>query len=241
MTYLYFALAAIIAGLVQGTTGFGAGVVVMLVLPYLMPLPEAAGISGAMALGLCSLMTYRYRGYIRWNHVWIPSGAYVLAGIAAIYLAPGIDTVALKIVFAIFLIFLSSYFLLKKDGMTLKPTISTKLLVGTFSGLSDGFFGIGGPLMVVLYLSFSESRKEYMGTLQISFVIGRLLNFIFRLQQGVIEVRHVPYICFGIIMTALGLWLAHFVNQRVNVQIVRQATYLLIGISGLIALVTTLF
>lgn len=49
------------AGLIQTVTGFGSGVVIMLVLPLLMPLIEASTISNSITLFLCTSLAWQYR------------------------------------------------------------------------------------------------------------------------------------------------------------------------------------
>lgn len=240
MTYLYFALAAFIGGIVQGTTGFGAGVISMLVLPYLLSLPEAAGVSGAMAIWICGMIAYKYRQHIVWSNIWLTLASYLVTSLISIRLAPMIDTANLKLAFGVFLLVLSAYFLFVKDGLTLKPTLTTKLLVGVASGLSDGFFGIGGPLMVILYLALSKTREEYLATLQTTFTLVCVVNLIFRIQQGILQADHIPYIFLGAVAMTLALKIADRLNQKLNPDLLKQATYVLIGFSGLMTLVTTL-
>lgn len=240
MTYLYFALAALLGGLVQGVTGFGAGVISMLVLPYLLPLPEAAAVSGAVAIWICGLVAHKQRQHIVWSNIVVTLVAYLAASTTAIRIAPLLDTVSLKLAFGVFLLVLAGYFLLVKDGLTIRPNLATKLVVGVLSGLSDGFFGIGGPLMVLLYLAMAKSREEYQGTLQMTFFLVSLVNLTLRLQKGILEVAHLPYILLGLLTMTIGLQLAHRLNDRLNPTTLRQATYALIGFSGLTTILTTL-
>ena len=45
MVYLLIAVASFVGGVLQGVTGFGAGLVLMMALPMLYPVPTAAAIS----------------------------------------------------------------------------------------------------------------------------------------------------------------------------------------------------
>ena len=58
-------LAAVVAGIVQGVTGFGAGIVMMMILPSLFNnIPQSAGVSTAICSILCIQMAYMYRKHI---------------------------------------------------------------------------------------------------------------------------------------------------------------------------------
>ena len=43
-------LTAVLAGIVQGITGFGSGIVIMMILPMFFALPQSAGISTAICM-----------------------------------------------------------------------------------------------------------------------------------------------------------------------------------------------
>ena len=67
MVYVLLMIAALGSGIVQGVTGFGAGVLMMLVLANLFDLPQAAGLSGMIGLTLVSTMAFRYRSAINFR------------------------------------------------------------------------------------------------------------------------------------------------------------------------------
>lgn len=54
---------AVCAGLIQGVTGFGAGIVMMIFLPMIFPVVTSAGISQSICLVLTFMMFLRYRKY----------------------------------------------------------------------------------------------------------------------------------------------------------------------------------
>ena len=57
----YIFLPALAGGIIQGVTGFGAGVVMMMFLPLQYSVVQSAGISSAICMILCAAMVYRYR------------------------------------------------------------------------------------------------------------------------------------------------------------------------------------
>ena len=77
MMYAVIGLIALCAGILQGVTGFGAGIVMMMVLPGFFPLNQAAGVSCAIAIILSLFMFLRYRKYIRIKNVIWPAVLYV--------------------------------------------------------------------------------------------------------------------------------------------------------------------
>ncbi len=61
---LYVLIPALMAGLIQGTTGFGSGIVMMIFLPLQFSVLESSAISGVLGLSLCIAMVWRYRKYV---------------------------------------------------------------------------------------------------------------------------------------------------------------------------------
>ena len=59
MLYLILFAITVLAGLVQGVTGFGSCIVIMMVLPFYFPLAEAAGIAVATTLIMGVVMILR--------------------------------------------------------------------------------------------------------------------------------------------------------------------------------------
>ena len=94
--YLIVALAALISGVVQGSCGFGAGIILMIALPFYYPLSQAAGVSCIMNIALIAAMVLRYCKHINLRKVILPLLLYAAVATAAIRLAPYVDQALLK-------------------------------------------------------------------------------------------------------------------------------------------------
>ena len=82
--YLVCALAALLAGLVQGIAGFGSGPVQMMVYPLYWTIPAAAAVSVCVSVPLNLNMTITYLKEIRWKKVLVPILPYMAVCSAAI-------------------------------------------------------------------------------------------------------------------------------------------------------------
>ena len=102
---------AFLGGIVQGVTGFGAGIVMMMVLPMFFLIPQAAGISSTIGLMLCSLMAYRYRKSVNLKKAVIPSALFLVVSSCSAYFAMYVNQELIKKIFGAFLIALSIYFI----------------------------------------------------------------------------------------------------------------------------------
>ena len=72
LIWLVVALLSMVAGLIQTVTGFGAVVLMMLVLPYFFPIVDASTLSLTIALVLCIVLCWQYRKHIPFRTVLPP-------------------------------------------------------------------------------------------------------------------------------------------------------------------------
>lgn len=238
---IYLMLTAVIAGLVQGTTGFGLGIVMMLVLPFFLPLASSAAVTNFISLPLCLFLYLRYRKEVNHKLLILPTLFYIVGSSLAILLIPYINQYLLKIFFSLFLIRLSIYFLKFATTFQIRASLTTMIVTGVLSGICDGLFGIGGPLMVVFYLALVPTKEAYLGSIQGLFLLVGIYNIIFRIYRGIFTINLLQPSLFISVAVLLGMLIANRIVNRINHDLIRQLTYCFIGLSGVITLLTTLF
>lgn len=231
---------ALAGGLVQGVTGFGAGVVLMLVLPALLAVPQAAAVSGAVCVALTASMAWRYRSHVRPSAIAGPAALYVAASAAAITLTRGVDQGAMKVALGLFLVALAAYSLLTPGGEGRRVRGAAALACVVVSGVCDGAFGIGGPLMVLYYLSRTDGVEEYLGTIQGFFCATLVCATAFRLATGVVGAAQLPLAAAGALGVLAGAAVGARVVERLDADALRRATYAVIGLAGVVNVVSGL-
>ena len=236
--YITILLIAVIAGVVQGVTGFGAGIVMMMVLPMFFELlGTAAGVSTAICLVLIIMMVYNYREFVDFKKIIPPACLYVVVSSCVIVLSKYINQAIMKKVFGVFLVLLCVYYLFinkSNDRKQLHPVV--KVLFIVISAACDGLFGIGGPLMVIYFLSTTHSTHEYLGNIQAFFMINCIYNTCFRFYNGIIGLQHLPYFAIGWIGILTGGFVAGKVVDKLDTVLLQKLTYIMIGIAGIINL-----
>ncbi len=240
MLYLSIIFSCIIAGVIQGVSGFGAGIVFMSVVPFFLSLLSSAAISNVMGLVLNILMVYRYRHHIQKEHILIPSLFFIIGSTLSIYGSTYIDLSYLKILFGLFLIILAIYFYFFSEKTKIQANLLTMFLCGFISGVCDGLFGVGGPLMVLFFLALTTRKEDYLGTISTFFFIVCTFNLGLRIYRGLLTIDLLPYSLCAVLFVLIGLFLGNKIVDRVNDQKLKQITYLLIGISGMLTFVTSL-
>ena len=230
--------AAVLAGIVQGVTGFGSGIVLMMVLPMFFPLPQSAGLSTAICLFLNAMMVYTYRKHINFKKIIPPAMLYMIVCSITIRFSTAINQIVMKKIFGIFLIMLAVYYLfINKSNERKKLSFLTSLFCIIVSAVCDGLFGIGGPLMVLYFLSQTHHTHEYLGTIQTFFLMNCIYNTFFRIINGILLPEHLLYIGVGMVAIVIGGMIAKKLVDKMDGVLIRKLTYVMIGISGIVNLI----
>lgn len=226
-------LMAFLGGMVQGITGFGGGIVMMMVFPMLFPLTQAAGINGAILVFLNSTMVYVYRKHIKVKMV-LPVFLFsIVVSTITIKIAAGTSPLIIKKMFGAFLLMLSVYYLfIKKDGRPAPMNILVSLLFLTISAVCDGLFGICGPMLVIYFLARCEERYEYLANLTTSFLLLGGYNTCMRIYTGILQPAHFSVILCGAVAIIAGGLIAKKIADKLNAQLLTKAIYIMIAVSG---------
>lgn len=237
MIYVILIVLTFLAGLVQGVTGFGSCIVIMMVLPHYFPMAQAAGIAVATTLVMGVTMIVQYRKTVLVRQALLPSVLYLIVSSLVIHFSTQIDPAVMKKALGVFLILLSEYYLgfAKQDGNHRLPFAAAVFCI-VISAACDGLFGIGGPLMVLYFLSRTASLHEYLGTLQLFFLVNNVYNTGFRFYKGILRPEHLVYIAVGFVGIFLGAMVARRIVDKVKTPVLRKIVYCMIGISGAVNL-----
>lgn len=102
-------------------------------------------------------------------------------------------------------------------------------------------FGIGGPPMVVYYLSVLGNSKElYLATTQMYFCVGNIYNTAMRIYRGILTLDMLPLFIVGLAGMAAGKRIGLYILHRIDVPTMKKAVYIFLAISGVITLIRNL-
>ena len=134
--YLQIVLLAIGASFVERTTGFGFGIFIMTMLPFLMPsYGEATTLSGLLALTTTLIICVRMWKVITWKHLWPILITFIIVSAGPVFLLSRMEIRSLTKLLGIVLILISIYFLCLGGRIRIKPTVKNQIITGTLSGL----------------------------------------------------------------------------------------------------------
>lgn len=241
MAFAAITAASVIAGVIQSVTGFGSAIFLMLVVPYFFDMVASSAIASSIAMGLGLTLAWQFRKHIQWKVCALPAVVYTACGVAAINVLKGIDLEFLSLMFGVFLVLLSVYFLVLAPGMSVKDNWITASVCSGISGVTSGLFGIGGPLMALYFVSASRDKESYIGNIQFLFGATNIINFATRISRGIYTMDLIPITILGFIGINIGKMLGLKILNRLNLDVVKKGVYGFVGISGVLTVVQQIF
>lgn len=240
-TILEIFLLAVGASFVQRTTGFGFGIFIMTLLPFLMPsYGEATALSGLLALTTSAIGAWKYRDHITWKRLIPILSAFLVTSTVAICMLKGMRDNTLRGILGFVLIFVSLYFAFISKKIRFKTTLPYQLGAGSISGIMGGFFGMHGPPAVLYFIASEPSKEHYMGMIQTYFVITNAMMTIVRASNGFVTAAVWKNYIFCLGAVAIGSSMGAWAFSRIPGKKFPYVVYGYIGISGLIIALSSL-
>lgn len=244
MEYLIVCVLALIAGTVQSFTGFGAGAVIMAVLPYFYGITMSPGICQIICMGLVVTILIRRRRFIRVRQILVPAVIFTLSSVLAVYCVPSFDRRILTIVFGVFLIAVSLFSLLRFSDLKIRESVPNMIIASSVSGALSGLFGVGGPLMATYLVSVTDEYEMYLANMQMIFFISNIFTISARFLNGMVPHGVLPLCLAGIVFIIAGNFCGEFLLNTVSRKyadskaVVKKTVFILVGVSGILTILT---
>lgn len=234
---LILILFAFAASFLQRVSGFGFGILIMTVLPYIMgSYGEATALSGLLAMVTSGIVVAQSFRAIPWRKLLPILITFVVISWFAVLIVAHQPGELIHKILGVVLILASVWFFFFSDRVRLKPSVGVQVSLGTLSGLMGGLFGMQGPPAVVYFLSASRDKAEYAALSQAYFLIGNIIMSFFRWQHGFITLSVGRAWLVAIIAVLLGGWCGSRVFERLSPSAVRKVAYAYMAVSGVITL-----
>lgn len=235
-TYIVIFLAAAMAGVIQTVTGFGAAVFMMLIMPYYFDMVTAPAITSAITVGLSAALAWKFRRHIQWGNCLFPSVVYLVFSITSIHFAQKLDLEVLSLSFGVFLVLLAVYFMIFSDKIVVQANRKTAALCAMISGITSGFFGIGGPLMAIYFISAIKEKESYIGTIQFLFAFTNIVNLFARIAKDIFTIELLPVTLLGFVGITLGKKAGLQILDKIEPGRIKKLVYAFVAVSGILNL-----
>ncbi len=234
MIYIAVILSALVAGIIHSATGFGAGIFMMLFFPSLFGMISAPAVSSTVVMGLEAALAWKFRKYIDWKSCMLPTLVYMVLSWLTIQMVKTIDLDMLTVGYGVFLVALAIYFFVFSSRMKFQANWKSATVCAVISGVASGFFGIGGPLMAVYFVSATDSKERYVANLQFVFTVTSVTNLAARIANGIYTADLLPFTALGLVGILLGEGIGLKILNRLDANTTKRVVYAFVGLSGVI-------
>lgn len=228
---------ALLASFIQRVSGFGFGILIMTVLPFIMPsYAEATALSGMLALVNALVTAVRQYRYLSWKKLLPILITFIIISFFSVRMVAGASDHSLKRVLGAFLILVSIYFFFLSERIRLRPTLPMQLGMGGLSGVMGGFFAMQGPPAVIYFIASTDDKNEYIALTQWYFLVGNFSMTLFRAGNNFVTGTVLKSWLIGLPAVFIGLYLGGKVFDRIPVKILRKVIYAYMAVAGLLVL-----
>ena len=171
VSFLLMAIFIALGGFVQGTVGFGFGMVVMSLFPLLIAAQVAVPLAVTCALPIMAMLLWLHRKSVRFADVWL-LWIGVVAGIpVGTYLLQSLPAGLMRRLIGGLIVLTAIYMLVQrtKPGRRIHP--AWKCLAGALGGALSAAFAVGGPPVIFCMLAHGWSKDRFKGNFQL-YVVG---------------------------------------------------------------------
>ncbi len=106
---------------------------------------------------------------------------------------------------------------------------ATALVAGFFGGLA----GVWGPPILMYLMALDTPKKEQIRAQGISFLLGSIVLTFAHKSSGVLNAISIPFSAALIIPAIIGMYVGFMVQDRIDQQVFRKATLIVLVLAGL--------
>lgn len=197
--------AVALAGMVRGLTGFGAAMIMVTSLSAIYNPVSAVIILTVIDIpGVIPLAPAIYR-HTRWKVVLLLFLAALPAIPLGVWLLAITDEVVMRRAIASLVLLFAFLSAVGRDWKR-TPTLAVKLSVGALSGCMSGAAGLGGPPIVLFFLSQKFPREALRASALSFLLLSGLVALVFYAARGMIGVQHLQFFLIGAPIYMIAMW-----------------------------------
>ena len=226
---------------VRSAAGFGAVLIAIPMLAFVMPVSTAVSVTTALTALTSMHQIGRDWRLVAWRHFWLMA-FYSAIGIGlGFYLFNLLDEHALQHALGIFLILYSGYMLATAKSSVVLPSRWRKALAagtGISGGVLGTLFGAGvGPIYVVYFNAIALEREVFRVTMSTVVLLGGAARIAGYARLGLYEASSAVLIAIGLPLVVAGSWLGDRLVRKLDPRLFGRLIGALILLSGVALLV----
>ncbi|MEO1090885.1 MAG: sulfite exporter TauE/SafE family protein [Pseudomonadota bacterium] len=235
----FAATGALLAGIVRGFSGFGAAMILVPILAATHGPQLAVPVLLLVDMGPTMPLAWRARRHCAWREVLPLATGFLVAMPFGVLVLLAADPVTLTRTMAILVIVVAAAMALGLRR-TRPPGLPATLAVGASAGLLSGSTGIGGPPVVLFWLSGQDAAPRTRANVMVYFALSGVIGLVALTTAGLITPEVVAFSLALMVPYGGGLWLGAASFGRTDDATYRRLALGLIAAVGLTILVTSL-
>lgn len=226
-----------VATFIHRLSGFGMGIVNVMLLPYLLSSHAAAAtLSNSIAFVTAVYMTAKYWKDVKWKIVVPTLISSFLIGTVCVRLAVSASFEILEKLLGITLILLAAYFIGCKKQIQIEGNARNGMIAGLCCGVLNSFFGVGGPPIAIYLANATSNYATYFATIQFYYALDTTGSLLIRAYNGLFT----PDVLYGFLSGLVGMVLANFLGGKLAGKVpeehFRKIVYGVMLVSGVLML-----
>ena len=225
------------ANLLQAITGFAGTLISMPPVMKLIGVDEAKALLNAIAQISSLMIVCTGRKFINWREFWKMFAGMVIGMAVGIRIFEHFSLNILLILYGIMIIAIALKKLLlpAKEDRTLPQWLLVLVLLG--AGVIHGMFVSGGALLVVYASAVLKDKEEFRATVAMIWVTCGCYMTGTQILAGHFNRHVLILLAVGVIPVFIGTWIGTKLVHRISQEIFMKITYVLLLLSGVMAVV----
>ncbi len=241
MDYLPIFIALSLLAEFLGTIGgFGSSVFFVPIANFFLDFESVLGITALFHLASNVSKIAFFRKGLDWPTIFkigIPAVVMVIVGA---WMSAWFPKTYLSLSLAIFLILLSSTFLIKKN-LVIQPSVRNGVIGGAASGVFAGLLGTGGAIRGITLAAFNLEKEVFIATSAVIDLGIDLSRSVVYFYNGYMHKHDLYLVPILLVISIVGTYLGKITLKRVSQERFRQLVLSLILIVGILGLLQYLF
>lgn len=215
--------------------GFGSSLFFVPIAGYFLDFHSVLGITALFHISSNLTKIYFFKKGVDWKliiQIGIPSVLFVIIGA---FLSKYFDTAILEIILAIFLIALSSLFLIRQK-LIIPPTKINNISGGVLSGFLAGLVGTGGSVRGIVLAAYNLKMEVFIATSAVIDLAIDSSRAVVYTMNGYVHTHDLYLIPSLLVVSIIGTWIGKIILTKISEDKFRNIVLFLILITGIITL-----
>ncbi len=224
-----------LAGVTRGIVGFGAGMIIVTSLAIIYD-----PITGVIMLALLDIPSAVQLGPSIYRHTkWKVIFILLLSALPSIPLGVWVLSVSEpELMRRLISLFVLAFAILNTTGWQIRktPNMVTNLFVGGLSGFLTGVAALGGPPIILFFLSLRYPKEVFRSSTLTFLILSSFVALIFYFGNDLITLRHFYVFLLATPIYLISMWFGTSIFKRVSERKFRHIAVFIIMIIALVGI-----